>query len=407
MTVGDDRLGVALFDDRFIQDPYPLYAQMRAAGPVHRVGDSDFHAVCTWDAVAEAVARADDFSSNLTGTMIYQPDGEIGVFGMDELGGPTQVLAIADDPAHATHRKLLVPHLAAKRIRALESFVTDTMDRLWDKAVDGGRVEWMSAVANRLPMMVVCRLIGVPDADADQLTAWGYASTQLLEGLVSPDQLAAAGTAVVELAAYIATQIEREAPPDTLLAGLVDACATGELDVITAQVIMVTLFSAGGESTASLIGSATRILATRHDLQQLLREDTALIPAFLEEVLRFEPPFRGHYRHVLRDCELRDYPLREGSRLVLLWGAANRDAAHVEAPEEFRIDRRDGRGHIAFGRGAHFCVGASLARLEARIVLEHLLRHTRGFEAVGPARWLPSLLVRRLETLTLSVDPAC
>jgi cytochrome P450 len=109
---------------------------------------------------------------------------------------------------------------------------------------------------------------------------------------------------------------------------------------------------------------------------------------------------------VLRDCELQGYPLQAGSRLILLWGAANRDPAHVEAPDEIRIDRRDGKDHIAFGRGVHFCIGASLARLEARIVLEHLLAHTRGFEAVSAARWLPSLLVRRLDTLTLSIDPA-
>lgn len=407
MTVQGGRVGVALFDERYVQDPYPLYTRMRDAGPVHRIGDSDFHAVCTWDAVSEAVARTDDFSSNLTGAMIYQADGTVGLFPMDEVGGPTQVLAIADDPAHAVHRKALIPHLAAKRIRELEAYVTDTMARLWDDVVRTGTVEWMSAIANRLPMMVVCRLIGVPDEDADQLAAWGYASTQLLEGLVGPEQLAAAGTAAMELAGYIAAQFER--PPaearDTLMGGLAAACAAGEFDALTAQMMMVTLFSAGGESTASLIGSATRILATRPDLQQALRDSPASIPAFVEEVLRFEPPFRGHYRHVLRDCELHGYPLRAGSRLILLWGAANRDPAHVEAPDEIRIDRRDGKSHIAFGRGVHFCVGASLARLEARIVLEHLLQHTRGFESVEPARWLPSLLVRRLETLTLSVDP--
>lgn len=397
-------LGAELFGDAAIQDPYPLYARMHAAGPVHRIGESDFHAVCSWEAVTEAVSRVDDFSSNLTGTMLYQSDGTIDVFGMDELGGPTQVLAIADDPVHAVHRKLLVPHLAAKRIRELESFVTATVARLWDEALDGDRVEWMSAVANRLPMMVVCRLIGVPDHDVDQLTAWGYASTQLLEGLVGPDELAAAGTAVGELAGYIAGLLDRPAPAGTLLADLVEACATGDVDTVTAQVIMVTLFSAGGESTASLIGSATHILATRPDLQRRLRADPALVIPFVEEVLRVEPPFRGHYRHVLRDCELQGYRLRAGARLVLLWGAANRDHAHVEAPGEFRIDRRDSKSHLAFGRGAHFCVGASLARLETRLVLEHLLRHTDAVRATGPTRWLPSLLVRRLEALPLVVQ---
>ncbi|AFM18046.1 cytochrome P450 [Mycolicibacterium chubuense NBB4] len=405
MTVVSGDLGAALFRDEYIQDPYPLYAQMRDQGSVQRVGESDFYAVCSWDAVSEAVARTGDFSSNLTGTMTYQPGGAVGLFPMDELGGPTQVLAIADDPVHAAHRKLLVPHLAAKRIRALESFVTDTVADLVRDALQAGHVEWMSAVANRLPMMVVCRLIGVPDEDAEQLAAWGYASTQLLEGLVGPEQLAAAGTAAMELAAYVAARFDREAaqPHDTLMGGLARACAAGELDALTAQMMMVTLFSAGGESTASLIGSATQIVAARPDLAHRLRGNPGLIPAFLEEVLRFEPPFRGHYRHVLGDCTLDGHRLTAGSRLILLWGAANRDPAHIEAPDEFRMDR-ELKGHIAFGKGVHFCVGAALARLEARVVLEHLLAHTTHIHTAGPGRWLPSLLVRRLDSLTLTLE---
>lgn len=397
-------LGAALFSEEAIQNPAPLYARMHGAGPVHRIGDSDFHAVCSWDAVIDAVGRTEDFSSNLTGTMTYRPDGTVGVFDMDELGGPTQVLAIADDPVHAAHRKLLLPHLAAKRIRELESFVTDTVARLWDEVLVHDRIDWMSAIANRLPMMVVCRLIGVPEDDVDRLTEWGYASTQLLEGLVGADELAAASTAVGELAAYIAGLLDRPAPPGTLLADLASACAAGDVDEVTAQVIMVTLFSAGGESTASLIGSAAYVLASRPELQRRLRDNSALITPFIEEVLRVEPPFRGHYRHVMRDCELHGYRLRAGARLVLLWGAANRDPDHVDTPDEFRIDRQDAKSHIAFGRGAHFCVGASLAKLEARLVLEHLLRRTDDVRAVGPARWLPSLLVRRLESLPLAVQ---
>ncbi|MDY6997197.1 MAG: cytochrome P450 [Actinomycetota bacterium] len=405
MSVQESELGLALFADEFIQDPYPLYARMLASAPVHRIGDSGFHAVCGWDAVNEAVSRPEDFSSNLTGTMIYQPDGSVGLFPMDELGGPTQVLAIADDPTHAVHRRKLVPQLAARRIHALEDFVTVSIEQLWDTQRADGGIEWMSAIANRLPMLVVCRLLGVPDADAEQLAAWGYASTQLLEGLVSSEQLAAAGTAAMQLAAYVAEKFEQEAtgPHDTLMGALASECAAGDLDAMTAQMMMITLFGAGGESTASLIGSATAVLATRPQLQQRLRTDTALIPDFLEEVLRFESPFRGHYRHVLRDCTLAGHHLPEGSRLILLWGAANRDPEHVESPDEFRVDRPNRKGHLAFGKGAHFCVGAALARMEARIVLEHLLANTEWFEAADTARWLPSLLVRRLESLPLQV----
>ena len=406
MTVHDTDLGLALFADEHIQDPYPLYARMLATAPVHRVGDSGFYAVCGWDAVADAVARPQDFSSNLTGTMVYQSDGTVGTFPMDDLGGPSQVLAIADDPDHALHRRKLVPQLAAKRIHTLEAFVAAATERLWDDQVRDGHIEWMSAIANRLPMLVVCRLLGVPDEDAEQLAEWGYASTQLLEGLVSQEQLAGAGTAAMQLAQYVAEKFDQQAadPQDTLMGALARDCAAGELDVMTAQMMMITLFGAGGESTASLIGSATALLATRPELQHRLRNDRSLVPVFLEETLRFEPPFRGHYRHVLRDCTLAGHELPAGARLILLWGAANRDPAHIDAPGEFRLDRPNAKSHLAFGKGVHFCVGAALARTEARIVLEHLLTNTRWVEAEATGRWLPSLLVRRLERLALRVD---
>ena len=404
MRVCDGRLGLDLFDDRFVQDPYPLYARMHDEGPVHPIGDSGFHAVCGWDAVNDVIARPEDFSSNLTATMTYQ-DGKVGAFPMGELGGEMQALATADDPAHAIHRKLLLPQLAARRIKALEPFIGETADHLWNEGAQGGAIEWMSAMANRLPMMVVTRLIGVPDVDSEQLMRWGYASTQVVEGLVGQEQLTAAGIAVMELSGYVNEHFQRAAanPRDDLLSVLATACASGELAELSAMNMMITLFSAGGESTASLIGSAAHILASRPDMQEQVREDPDLLGVFLEEVLRYEPPFRGHYRHVVNDTSLCGVNLSAGSRLVLLWGAANRDPSHFQDPNDFRLDRPDGKGHIAFGKGAHFCVGAALARLEAKIVIGHLLERTSSVEAARTGRWLPSLLVRRLERLELEV----
>lgn len=405
MTQPDGALGIALFDEEFIQDPYPLYERMHMAGHVHRVGDSEFFAVSGWDAVNEAVARCDDFSSNLTATMSYQSDGSVAPFPMGELDGSTQALATADDPVHAVHRKALIPQLAARRIRAAEPLITETSMHLWDTGVVDGRIEWMSAMANRLPMMIVGNIIGVPDTDVDQLVRWGYSATQVMEGLASQDQLSAAGVAMLELSGYITEQFSSAAasPRDNLLGDLASACASGEIDEIAALVIMITLFSAGGESTASLIGSAAWILATQPDVQQQVRDQPELLGAFLEEVLRYEPPFRGHYRHVVNDTSLSGVDLKAGSRLLLLWGAANRDPSHFEAPERFRLDRSGGKGHVSFGKGAHFCVGAALARLEAKIVLGDLLSRTSMIEPAATGRWLPSLLVRRLEHLELAV----
>lgn len=396
---------VEFFGADAIQDPYPLYDRLRAEGPVHRVGDSGFYLVCDWATVEDAVNRTADFSSNLTATMTFTAEGTVVPFGMDGLGGPTHVLATADDPPHALHRKMLVPQLAAKRIRAMESFVADTFDRLWAHACRDGRIEWMGELANRLPMMVVARLIGVPADDVDQLTRWACASTQLLDGLVDQQQLLASSVAAMELGSYIRDHFELAAadPQDNLLGALVTSCTTKEIDELTAQVMMIILFSAGGESTASLLGNAMEILATRPAVQQQVREDPDLLGPFIEESLRYEPPFRGHYRHVVDDTTLGGAELHAGSRLLLLWGAANRDPSHFDAPHEFRLDRPGAKGHITFGKGAHFCVGAALARLEAQIVLRAVLERTSHIDAVDVGPWLPSILVRRRERLELAV----
>ncbi len=337
--------------------------------------------------------------------MMNEDGGTITPFVVGELGGPTQFLATADEPAHAVHRKALLPQLAAKHIRDLDQFVGETTTSLWDASVNDERVEWMGAIANRLPMMVVGRIIGVPGRDIAKLMAWGYTATHLVEGLATPDQMEAAGVAVMELSGYITTkfqQVEAD-PPPTLLGDLARACATGALDNTAALLMMITLFSAGGESTAPLLGSAALLLATQPEIQRQVRAEPDLLSNLLEEVLRYEPPFRGHYRHVVHDTELCGVELPAGSGLLLLWGAANRDPAHFDDPNTFKLDRPANKAHLAFGQGAHFCVGAALARLEAKVVLTHLLDRTSSLAAANIGRWLPSLLVRRLEYLDLVV----
>jgi hypothetical protein len=264
----------------------------------------------------------------------------------------------------------------------------------------------MSAMANRLPMMIVGRLIGLPDDDAEQLMRWGFSTTKVVEGLVGQEELDAAGVAVMELAGYISEHFRRAAadPQDNLLGDLATARAEGQLEEMTALNIMATLFAAGGESTASLIGSAAHVLADRPDIQRQVRENPDLLGRFLEEVLRFEPPFREHYRTIVTDTTLVGVDLRAGDRLLLLWGAANRDPSHFDDANTFRLDRPDNKAHISFGKGAHFCVGAGLARLETTIVIGELLRRTTHIATLETGRWLPSLLVRRLERLELAVS---
>jgi cytochrome P450 len=161
------------------------------------------------------------------------------------------------------------------------------------------------------------------------------------------------------------------------------------------------LLSAGGESTTSLLGKAVRILAENPDLQDDLRRDPQRVTAFIEEALRLESPFRFLMRYAPEDTELAEVDIPGGTTVLLMWGAANRDPAAFENPDDVLLDRRAPRRHVAFGRGIHHCVGAPLARLEARIVLTDLLARTGRFclDTDRTPGWVNSLMVRRHEQL--------
>jgi cytochrome P450 len=261
-------------------------------------------------------------------------------------------------------------------------------------------------MANQLPMTLVSRLIGFPPVDMEWLVTGSYATAQMLDGAISPEQLKSAITAATELAAYLAEQFAaaRKDPGDNLLGDFARHCNAGDLKPETAVIMLIQLVSAGGESTAGLLGSSALTLAHRADIAQQLRENMELLPAFIEEIVRMESPFRGHYRHVLADTTLGGVELPGGSHLLLLWGSANRDPAAFEAPDELRLDRPSGKAHLGFGRGDHFCLGAALARLEARTALAHLLSETRAIRATESPAWIPSVMVRRLQRLPLVVE---
>jgi cytochrome P450 len=190
---------------------------------------------------------------------------------------------------------------------------------------------------------------------------------------------------------------------DGILGAVSSAIAAGDLDEAAGLTIIHTLLSAGGESTTSLLGNAVYLLATKPELQRRLREDTSLVAPFIEEVLRLESPFRYHLRHVPRTTELCAVTIPAGSTMLLFWGAANRDPAEYERPDEVVLDRAAPRHHLAFGRGIHLCVGAPLARLEGQVILTRFLERTTDFtlDLAHPPTRLRSLMVRRFNSLPL------
>jgi cytochrome P450 len=291
----------------------------------------------------------------------------------------------------------------------MEPRLHDLAEELWRAGASDGAIEWMSALADQMPLTVVASVIGLPDADVPQLLRWAYEGTELLSGVASIERMGYLGASAAAMAGYLAERFAeaRPSPPPTLLGDLAVAANDGLLSEHEVIAMLVQLVGAGGESTAGLIGNAARILAEQPDLQDRLRADPPLIPPFLEEVLRVESPFRGHYRLVRRDCRLGGVALCAGDHLVLHWGAANRDDAAFDQADRIALDRPGGRAHLAFGRGLHFCVGAPLARLEARVALATLLSHTGSFRldpTVTPA-WVPSIFVRRHARLRLETLP--
>lgn len=401
-----------LFESATIANPQPLYARLRSEAPLARVGESGVHLVATWDLIDEALSRPSDFSANLTGVLMRNDAGDPTIFPMPEVEGGG-IIATADEPAHSVHRGILQARFSPHSVTALEERV-----RRWSREavrqwlVDGAG-EFVP-VAELVPALVVGDLLGLPQEDVVRFRTWAMIGGDILAGNVDGPRLAVVAAEAQRMFEYLGVHLDRagsslrqddDAPLLHLLAG---AVKNGRISREVATGIAATLFAAGGESTAALIGSVVRWLAERPATALTLRASPELIPRFVEEVARLDPPFNFHYRAVKRSCELSGFELDPGDRLMLLWASANRDPAHVDGPDELRLDRKHGKDHMTFGRGRHFCIGAAVARLEARIVCEELLRATTaitrrpGHEPV----YANSIMVRRLEHLALDADPA-
>jgi cytochrome P450 family 144 len=402
-AAGADIPATSLLDPDVLDHPYAFYDRLRREAPVWRVPGTDIVTVATFDAVAEAVARVEDFSSNLE-ALLYRD--ETGVPARIAFGGAgIQTLATADPPVHTVHRGAVFPELVAKRMLLLEPDVIELAASLLGRAfAGGGCFDFMADVGNLVPITVVSRLIGFRDSDPRSLLRAAFDSTDMLAATMSRPVLESMFVRTDEVGAWIAGQLQHalDAPGDDILGAVCRGIQAGDLTFESGVVVLHTLLSAGGESTTSLLGNGVRILAEQPDLQQQLRNDPALVVRFIEETLRLESPFRYHMRSAHRTTELAGTEIPEGSTMLLLWGAANRDPEEYPRPDDVVLDRPAPRHHVAFGRGIHHCVGAPLARLEARIVLSALLERTRHFDLAdqAPTR-VHSLMVRRHQTLPL------
>jgi cytochrome P450 len=390
-----------------LEHPYPFYEHLRESSPVHRVDGTRIVLVARHADILDVLARTEDFSNRIQDVLYtLRPEDATGA----GEGAAADVLATADDPDHALHRHLVATAFTTRRIAALEPEIVRLVDGFLLPGLATGRMEWMSGVALPLPLVVVCSLLGVPGEDLPRLQRWTDAGVEVLGGVASPERMEECSRLIADWTAYHLIQLRAACASladgsvqEDVVGTLARATADQQLGEHEAASIIGQLLVAGSESTSSLIGSAVAILARDMALQGRLREDPALVPAFLEETLRLEAPFRGHYRQVLRDTQLGGAELTRGDRLFILWSSANRDESVFTCPDEALLDREGLRQHLSFGLGLHYCIGAPLARLEARVALKRLLASTSRFTTPAEPRHVPNLMVRRIASLPLDL----
>lgn len=393
-----------------IEDPYPFFDSLLREAPVYQLPQTNVYLVASAQLIDAVLQNQEDYSANLTGILVTGSDGKAQLFDLTQFGSAVDAIANADEPNHSVHRRLVLPQLTARKVAAMEQEIRDWSQQRITRFVHAGGGDWVAAVADPIPVLAMSRLVGLPLEDLPKLLEWAFSGGEILAGTTTLEQMVALGSATADMAGYLNNQLQQalleptRAAADCILDELVAGIRNDQISESEAVSIMVVLVGAAGESTSSLTGSAVRLLAQNQDLQQQLRHQPALIDAFIEEVVRLESPFKGHYRVVKQPTTLGNINLPAQARVLLLWSAANRDPWHYAAADSVDLHRERPRDHLGFGRGIHFCVGARLARLEAKIMLQELLRQTAGFHVAAEPRHLPSIFVRRLAQLQLAVS---
>jgi cytochrome P450 len=387
----------ALFTPTMFDDPYPVYARLRAEAPVLFVPQFRMWLVSRHDDVHHVLRSVDAFSSvNTSVDHVRDPRLREGV---EQL---SRAIIYLDPPDHTRLRKLInvafTPRAVARlegRIRALARGYIDAIQR-------APSFDLMEALANPLPVIVIAEMLGVDPARHADFKRW---SDDLVIGLrIDPAKVDRVVQSRREFTAFLRDMIaqRRREPQDDLVSDLVRAEA--ERDVLSPDEVLTMvmfLMVAGNETTTNLVGNATAALLDHPAELQRLRADPSLIPGFLEESLRYRSPVSmAAARTTTREVELGGVTLPRGAIVGALIDSAHHDPTRFPEPERFDITRNP--AHLAFGFGIHYCVGAPLSRLEARIVFEEMLARLPAFEREpGPLDWHRTFMLRGLKTLRL------
>jgi cytochrome P450 len=414
-------------DNSVNDDPYAYFAEIRKHGPVYRDEARGLVMVTGYAEAVDVLRNSQDFSSVITTggptlPLPFAPDGEditdqIEAY-REQIPG-TNLLVAQDDTRHGNARALLNNLFVPSRLKANEVYIKELADDMVAQAVARGGCDLVNEIATPFVTLVVADLLGVPAHDREKFRA-------ILDSAPGPadseeaDERGAATLdyALERMAKFFAGYVmERRASPandvltELATATFPDGTAPDVMEIVT---LAVFLFAAGGDTSAKLLSNSVRILAEDPELQRQVRADRSQIPGFLEEVLRIEGSTKCTFRLVKRKSRVGELDVFPGDKIVILLSATSHDPRRWENPTEFIIGRPKIKEHLAFGRGKHTCVGAPLARVEVRVILNSLFDQTTDIslseEHHGPVgarsfNYQNSFIIRGLETLQIKLAP--
>jgi cytochrome P450 len=373
--------------DFYDEHQFGVYDRLRAEAPAFHYEPLDVHVLTRMDDVRAVSTRPEIFSS--TGGLTLNQlrlarNGSAAAF--ERFNEPDGELVITKDPPRQRQlRALMAPSLTPRYLDGFRPRLEEFSRQLLDDVEPGTPFDFVEAVASRLPLYVAAAILGVDDVDIPRIQSWVDALEELTR-VENVDQLEVPGRRFDELKAFLRAQIDRriQEPGEDMISLML----RGRLDdgPVPAAVVLAhvsTLMSNGG-TTRLLLASMAGLLADNPEQADAIRADPSRLDGAIEECLRLAPPARGFVRTLRADAEVAGTQLRAGDRVYLVYPAANRDPVYYAEPDRFDVARPQSANHASFGFGAHFCLGAGLARLEARVLFAQLLARFGEIRAEGP-----------------------
>jgi len=370
----------------YLGDPWPVYARLRREAPVFWYRPRGCWVVTRHIDVRRVTTNPAVFSS-AHGTLLkdLHPDGTYG--SSDEMFGDAGVrISHVDPPRHRELRRVMAPGFTPDTVSRLRPSVQQHCDRLLSQIEPGRPVEFVEQIAAVLPMLTVCDMLGIPDAEHARIRFWSDQLERLLTVPLTDEERAQTAANFNGMNPFLHEVFERKRaePGDDLITSLLAA----ELDnekLSPANVLMMTqtLIGAGNDTTRALLSGMVLALAGHPEQFDLVRRDPSLVPNVVEEALRWTSPARGFIRTALEDTEINGQPIAAGERVYIAYDSANRDEEVFPDPGTFDVTRPLNTPHVGFGFGTHVCIGASLVRMEVRTFLERLVPRFSGIELAG------------------------